>query len=797
MSKELPKAYEAKKYEDKIYQLWEESGFFNPDNLETKGKPYVISMPPPNVTGVLHLGHALENALMDVQIRYQRMKGKKALLLPGTDHAAVATQARVEDDLKKKGIENPREEYGREKLLKIIRDYAEESKSTILTQIKKMGTSCDWSRLAYTFDDQRSLAVNTLFKQMHDDGLIYRGYRVVNWSVLGQSTCSEDELEYKEKETTLYTFKYAADFPIPIATTRPETKLGDTAIAVHPQDKRYKKYIGKKFEVDIGAAKPLSITIISDKNIDPKYGTGALGVTPAHSAVDYEMYQQNKVIGIIQVIDIDGKMTEEAGKDYLGLTTLEARKKFVTKLKKKKLLIKEEKIVHNVGTSDRFKDVVEALPMKQWFVDVNKKIPQHGKTLKELMREAVTTGHKGNKVTIQPERFNKIFLHWIDNLHDWCISRQIWWGHRIPVWYKDEEIFVHEEAPKGKGWKQDEDTLDTWFSSGSWTFSTLGWPEKTKDLKEFHPTTWMQMGYEIIFLWLARMILLSTYALDEIPFKDVYIHGMLRNKQGKKFSKSDRTGVDPLKIIKEYGTDALRFSLLKGVAPGNDSRFYDAKLKDARNFVNKLWNVSRYVLSCDLARIDHNQINTLAEKWIVSRMNNLIKEVTHDLDKCRFSLASEKIYEFLWHEFADWYLEINKKEANPGVLRYCLENILKLLHPYAPFATEVLWKELNPDSLLMIEAWPEVDEKLINLKAEKEFVKFQKAEQEKRIKPEDKKKLKEKAEKQKTELEKYIKGLEKRLNNKSFVDNAPTEVVAMEKERLQEAKKELNKLINT
>lgn len=720
---QLSKAYNAKQVEDGIYKIWEKSGLFNPDNLDGAKEPFVVSMPPPNVTGILHLGHAYENALMDVEIRYQRMKGKKALIVPGTDHAAVATQARVEDDLKKQGIKNPRQKLGREKLLKKIREYAEDSKSTILGQIKKMGTSCDWSRLAYTFDEDRSKAVYEIFKMMYEDGLIYRGYRVINWSVKGQSTASDDEVIYIDQKTKIYTFKYSKDFPIPIATTRPETKLGDTAVAVHPDDKRYKKYVGQKFTVDVNAQKPLVITIIADENVDPKYGTGAVGVTPAHSQIDFEMYQKNKNIGLIQVIGQDGKMTKEAGRDYQGLTAEKAREKFITWLKDNKLLVKEEKNTHSVGTSDRFGDIVEALPMDQWFINVNKKIKKYNKSLKDLMREAVTTGHNNDenkKIKITPNRFLKTYLQWIDNLRDWNISRQIWWGHRVPIWYKGKEIKVSEKKPTGSGWTQDEDTLDTWFSSGAWTFSTLSWPNKTKDFKNFHPTSWMQMGYEILFFWMARMILMSTYALDDIPFKEVYIHGMLRDKNGKKFSKSAGNGYDPLEMIEKYGTDALRLSLIKGVSAGNDSRFYEEKVEGSRNFVNKLWNISRFILqSAEKAELIKKTpgAKTLADEWILRRLEETKAVVTQSLDNYAFSYAAEKLHEFTWSDFADWYLEVCKVESmsraksrdqksKDNILIYVLQNVLKLWHPFCPFVTEEIWKNFKSDKLLMVEEWP-------------------------------------------------------------------------------------------
>lgn len=874
---ELPKAYDAKGVEDGIYQKWEESGFFNPDNLTEARDPFVISMPPPNVTGILHLGHAFENSLMDAEIRYQRMKGRKAMIVPGTDHAAIATQARVEDNLKKEGIVNPRQELGREELLKRIREYAENSKSVILSQIRKMGTSCDWSRLAYTFDEKRSEAVNELFKMMYGDGLIYRGYRVINWSVRGQSTCSEDELVYIDQPVKIYTFKYGSDFPIAIATTRPETKLGDTAVAVNPDDERYKQFIGQKFTVDVGAKKPLTITIIADEGVDINYGTGAVGVTPAHSAIDFEMYQKNKEIGIIPVIDKDGKMTEEAGPDYQGLDVLAAREKFITWLRSKGLLIKEEDSTHNVGTSDRFGDVVEALPMEQWFVDVNKKIKNKGRSLKELLREAVTMGHNGDAsrvVNITPERFKNIYLHRIDNLYDWCISRQIWWGHRIPIWYCDDckEVFYSDNNPghcnkcESKNIRQDEDTLDTWFSSGAWTFSTLGWPNETQDLLAYHPTTWMQMGYEIIFLWMVRMILLSTYALDDIPFKDVYIHGMLRAKDGKKFSKSLGNGLDPLEIIDKYGTDALRFSLLKGTTPGNDMRFYVEKVEGARNFVNKLWNISRFIIqSSENPKIVESQpeAKTLADKWILNKLNAVTMLATQELDKYNFSGAIEYLYDFTWSDFADWYLEISKVEGDKEeILLYVLTNILKLWHPFIPYVTEEIWQKMGRAKLLMVEKWPvaleqkdsiaEADMGIIkeiigsirNLRSEnkiapakhisvvaittskaqlltqqieiiKKLARLEKivilSESEKPANSVgvvaggvqlyleltglvDVEAEKKRIEKEITESEKYIKGLQIKLGNREFVDNAPEEIVKNEIQKLKDAEEKFKKL---
>jgi valyl-tRNA synthetase len=723
------KAYCANDYEDEIYAAWDKSGFFNPDNLT--GEPYSIMMPPPNVTGVLHLGHALENTIMDSMIRYQRLRGKKALLLPGTDHAAVATQARVEKNLVKEGIENPREHFGREGLLEKIREYAESSKATILKQVKKMGTSADWSRLAYTFDEDRSKAVNEVFVRMYNDGLIYRGYRVVNWSCKGQSTCSDDELVHVDRMAKMYTFKYSEDFPFTIATTRPETKLGDTAVAVHPSDERYQEYIGKTFDVDFCGNK-LSLKVIADDGVDPELGTGALGVTPAHSQVDFEMYEKQKAAGneidLIEVIGPDGKMTTRAGSAFEGLAVEDAREKVVEQLKANGLFVSEEEIEQSAGTSDRFGDVVEAVPMTQWFVGVNRAIPEKGKTLKELMKEAVDVGHNGDpeqKVNISPARFEKNYYGWIDNLRDWCISRQIWWGHRIPVWYKGDEVFCGLEAPEGEGWVQDEDTLDTWFSSGLWTFSTLGWPEKTEDLKGFHPTSWMQMGYEILFFWLARMVLMSTYTLDEIPFKDVYIHGMLRDKDGQKFSKSLGNGIDPIEVVEKYGADALRFSLIAGVTPGNDARFYDEKVESGQHLVNKFWNISRYILT-SVEEVDHGvagtslQLQTLADKWILSRLHTLEKDVAAHMEKYEFSQVAEKLREFTWSEFADWYLEVSKaqradeatKKSTEQILVYVLEHLLVYWHPIMPFMTEVIWKHVDEEKMLMVHGWPQVPDEL-------------------------------------------------------------------------------------
>jgi valyl-tRNA synthetase len=730
--KELPKAYEPGQYEDTIYKRWEDSGFFNPDVCVEAGvvpadaETYTIMMPPPNVTGILHLGHALENTLMDVVIRHQRMLGKRALLVPGTDHAAVATQAKVESMLVADGMTHPREELGREGLLEKIRTFSEQSKATILSQVRKMGTSADWSRLAYTFDESRSKAVNDVFKRMYDDGLIYRGYRVVNWSVKGQSTASEAEIEYIERKGMLYTFKYSDDFPFTIATTRPETKVGDTAVAVHPEDDRYKEYIGQTFDVTFCGV-DLKIKVIADEHVDPTFGTGALGVTPAHSSVDFDMYERHNATGdtvkLIQVIGTDGNMTDAAGA-YAGLGTLEARAQIVDQLKADGLMVSEEEIDQNVGTSDRFKDVIESLPMTQWFVAVNKEIPGRGTSLRQLVEDAVATGHNGDpnqQINLMPEGQVKRHTDRIENLHDWCISRQIWWGHRIPVWYKGEEVHVGTESP-GDGWTQDEDTLDTWFSSGMWSFSALGWPNLPDDVQAFHPTQFMQMGHEILFLWFQRMVMMSTYALDEIPFKDVYIHGLVQNEEGKKFSKSDGNTADPIDVIATYGTDALRYSLIAGISAGNDQRFYNEKIESSRNLVNKLWNMSRFMLmSIENPQIDITApaAQTLADQFILTKLDELIEEVTGHFQAFRYSLAATRLTEFTRDDLADWYLEIAKVEdrstsSGPGskssILNYILNTLLKLWHPYVPFVTEAIWQEVyGADAMLMVADWPTVE----------------------------------------------------------------------------------------
>ncbi len=727
----LPSAYEAKQYEDGIYKAWEEAGAFKADATSEK-PPFTISMPPPNATGVLHLGHSIMLALEDIMIRHRRMKGCEALWLPGTDHAAIATESVVIKTLKEKeGIENPRS-LGREKLIRRIAEYVEKSQGTIRSQIRKMGASCDWSRERYTMDPSLHRCVNEVFKKMYEDGLIYRAERVVNWDVALQTTISDDEVEYKEQDSVLYTFEYlnaeqAGGKPVYVATSRPETKLGDTALAVHPDDKRYQHLIGKDFDVKWPGGQTVNVTVIADHTVDMEFGTGVVGLTPFHSKTDYELWQRHKETikaEPIKVIDEDGRISGPV-KGYTGMTVEECREKLVEGLKKEGRLKSEESYLQQLSISYRSKQPIEPLPKLQWFIDVNKKaVNWNGKTLtlKEVMQEVVSS----KTIRIIPERFEKTYFHWIDNLQDWCISRQIWWGHRIPVWYKKDETYVGPEAPDGDGWKQDEDTLDTWFSSGLWTWSTLIDPaitedntlslddllQKSADFRKFHPTQMMETGYDILFFWIARMILMTTYATGQIPFENVYLHGLIRTREGKKMSKSDpATCIDPLDMIGKYGADALRMSMVIGNTPGNDMRLYEEKIKGYRNFTNKLWNASRFVLGV----LEENKITeapavdtqnlTDADEWILEKLNTVIKTADEALTDYRISEAGQALYDFLWNDFCDWYLELSKGEKqNPAVLYHVLKNTLILLHPFIPFVTEAIWSHLPGTEGMLIHA---------------------------------------------------------------------------------------------
>ncbi len=758
----LTRPYGPAATEGRIYKVWEKSGYFNPDNLplrlNAQGKPiamepFSVVLPPPNVTGTLHMGHADMLVIEDIMVRFERMRGKKTLWLPGTDHAAIATQSKVEKILEKEGVR--RQDLGREEFLKRVEKFAQESRDTIVSQVRKMGASVDWSREAFTLDENRSLAVRTAFKRMHDEGLIYRGNRIVNWDPKGQTTVSDDEVEYKEVKGKLYTFRYSHDFPVPIATTRPETKIGDTGVAVHPEGK-WKEHIGKEFLIKDFAGYELLIKIVADESVDENFGTGAVGLTPAHSQTDWIIAEKNKLL-IKQVINEYAKISTGI---LEGKKTLEAREAIVEWLKENNLLEKEEEVTQNISVAERSGGIIEPLPKLQWFIAVNKEFAgKDGRktTLKKLMREAV----ESSAIKIIPDRFEKIYYHWIDNLRDWCISRQIWYGHRIPVWYheskcvpkpgrekdieKCEDIIVANEKPICKfcdaEYVQDPDTLDTWFSSGLWTFSTLGWPTFAKtatagkpgienDFANYHPTTALETGYDILFFWVARMVLMSEYFLGEVPFRTVYLHGLVRDSKGRKMSKSLGNIVDPVDMIAKYGADATRMSLVIGAPPGSDVNLSEDKIRGYKNFANKIWNASRFVLQSlpteqagldgfDIEKIPEFTELTENDKKILEELDAVIADVTKDLEEYRFYLAGEKLYHYFWHEFADKIIEQAKprlREDSPEqdrlstqyILFKILSNMLKSLHPFMPFITEEIWSILPgaDKSLLLITSWP-------------------------------------------------------------------------------------------
>ncbi len=708
----MNKIYNPSEWEDDIYKKWEKSGYFNPDslNLPENAPNYTMVLPPPNITAKLHIGHASMLAIEDLFIRFHRMNGYRTLWIPGTDHAAIATQNVVEKKLLSEE-KKTRHDLGREKFLEKVWEFLNETQNTILNQTKKMGSSLDWSRQAFTLDKKRQEAVKKMFSDMYNEGVIYRGERVINWCPRCQSTLADDEVEYKEQQAKLYTFKYNKDFPISISTTRPETKLGDTAIAVNPKDDRYKKYIGKTINTEFCSQK-LNIKIIGDINVDMNFGTGALGVTPAHSIIDSQIAQKNN-LPTIKVINEQGLIKENFGK-FSGQNVLQARAMIVEELKKENLIEKEEEINNNLSTCYRCDTPIEPLPSKQWFISVDKKLDRlNGKSLKEKALEVA----QKKQIEFIPDRFTKRYVNWTSNLHDWCISRQIWFGHQIPVWYKNDNIHVGDK-PQEEGWIQDPDTLDTWFSSGMWTFSTLGWPEnfitnkKMNELEKYHPTQMLETGYEIITLWVSRMVIMSLFALNEIPFEKVYLHGTVLDKNGKKMSKTKGNGIDPLDVIKEFGTDALRLSLLIGNTPGNDMRYSEEKVASSRNFINKLWNISRFIITNtdDLSDNYNKNELSLSDKFVLNRLNNLILESRKNLQEYQFALAGDKLKDFTWNDLADWYIEskkFEKNENNNKILIFILKNILKLWHPFIPFITEVIWQELGEKETIMITPWPQ------------------------------------------------------------------------------------------
>jgi len=729
MNEKFLNPYNPQETEPRIYKSWENSGFFNPDNLPERkdvakehSGSFTIMMPPPNVTGILHTGHALATTIEDIMVRFERMRGKRALYLPGTDHAAIATQSKVEKEIQKKEGKN-RYDLGRDELLKRIGEYAKQSHDTIVSQAKTLGASCDWSREAFTLDEKRNFAVRTVFKKMYDEGLIYRGHRIVNWDPKGQTTISDDEIVYVEEKTKFYYFKYG---PFVIGTSRPETKFGDKYVVMHPKDKRYKNFEhGQKIDLE-WINGPITATVIKDESIDMEFGTGVMTITPWHSLADFEIAQRHG-LDKEQIIDKYGKLLPVAG-EFAGMKISDAREKIVEKLRTKGLVEKEEDYTHNKATAERTGGIIEPQIMEQWFVAVNKpfKIP-HSEingiksgsttTLKEIMKKTVESG----QIKIVPDFFGKTYFHWIEKLNDWCISRQIWYGHRVPVWYKEKEIYCGIEAPKGEEWKQDEDTLDTWFSSALWTFSTLGWPEKTKDMELYHPTNILETGHDILFFWVARMILMTGYVLGTVPFSHVYLHGMVRDAKGQKVSKSLGNGIDPMDIAKKFGIDALRMALIVGTAPGTDVKIAEDKIKGYKNFANKLWNITRFVFSnTDGVEYDENFKNyTEADTKIRNERHALLEDITKDMTEFRLYLASEKIYHYVWHTFADKILEESKeilasgnveaKTSRKQLLLHTLKKLLISLHPFMPFITEEIW-DLSPwnkkKTLLLIETWP-------------------------------------------------------------------------------------------
>lgn len=730
---ELEGKFEPQTFEEEIYKNWNEKGYFKPSDDKTK-KPYTIVIPPPNITGKLHMGHALDETLQDILIRYKRMQGFNTLWVPGTDHASIATEAKIVEKLKAEGI--TKEDLGRDGFLKRAWEWKEEYGGTILNQLKKLGCSCDWSRERFTMDEGLSNAVKDVFVDLYNKGLIYKGKRMINWCPYCNTSISDAEVEYEEEPTHLWHVKYPVKgeegkFVI-VATTRPETMLGDTGVAVHPDDERYKDLVGKTVILPIMNKE---IPIIADEFVEKEFGTGAVKLTPAHDSNDYQAALKHN-LEIIPVFDEEFKMNNLVP-EYKGMDMYEAREKIVERLQKEGYLVKIEDYTHNVGKCYRCHHTIEPHISEQWFVKME--------PLAKPAIEAVRTG----KVEFVPERFDKIYYNWMENIQDWCISRQLWWGHRIPAYYcqKCGEVIVSKEEPHkctkcgSTNLKQDEDTLDTWFSSALWPFSTLGWPEQTEDYKYFYPTSTLVTGYDIIFFWVARMIFSALEHTGQVPFNKVFIHGIVRDSLGRKMSKSLGNGIDPLEIIAKYGTDALRFSLVLGISPGNDIRYMPEKLESASNFANKLWNASKFVLSNmpkDGSKLAEDRLPEnlcYEDKWILSKLNKLVKEVTNNLENFELGIATQKVYDFIWNEFCDWYIEMVKsrlydencttKFAAQYTLNKVLKDSLKLLHPVMPFVTEKIYMQLyHNDESIMISKWPEYTESLSFEKEEEQVEKL-------------------------------------------------------------------------
>ena len=717
MSKELAKTYDPKGIEDRIYQNWLDKKYFHAE-VDRSKKPFTIVMPPPNVTGQLHMGHALDNTMQDILIRYKRMQGYNALWQPGTDHAAIATEVKVIQKLKEQGID--KNDIGREEFLKHAWEWKEEYGGRIVNQLKKLGSSADWDRERFTMDEGCSKAVEEVFVKLYNKGYIYKGSRIINWCPVCKTSISDAEVEHVDQDG----FFWHINYPIvgeegrfvEIATTRPETLLGDTAVAVNPEDERYQDLIGKMLKLPLTDRE---IPVIADSYVDKEFGTGCVKITPAHDPNDFEVGKRHN-LPEINIMNDDATINELGGK-YAGMDRYEARKAMVADLDALGLLVKVVPHTHSVGTHDRCKTTVEPMIKPQWFVK-----------MQEMAKPAIEALKK-NELNFVPDRFDKIYLHWLENIRDWCISRQLWWGHRIPAYYCDEcgEVVVAKEMPKVcpkcgcTHFKQDEDTLDTWFSSALWPFSTLGWPDKTEDFDYFYPTDVLVTGYDIIFFWVIRMVFSAIEQTGKVPFHHVLIHGLVRDSQGRKMSKSLGNGIDPLEIIDQYGADALRLTLITGNAPGNDMRFYMERVEASRNFANKVWNASRFIMmNLEKAEVPgempKNQL-TAADKWILSKVNTLAKEVTENMDKYELGIAVQKVYDFIWEEFCDWYIEMVKprlyndgdttKSAALWTLKTVLVNALKLLHPYMPFITEEIFCTLqSEEESIMISRWPEFTE---------------------------------------------------------------------------------------
>lgn len=724
---DMEKTYQPQSFEQKIYDYWMKNKFFEA-HVNKKKEPFTIMMPPPNVTGQLHMGHALDNTIQDIIIRFKRMDGYEALWLPGTDHASIATELKIVDQMKAEGL--TKNDVGRDGFLERAWAWTHKYGGRIVEQQKRLGTSCDWSKQAFTMDENLSAAVQEVFIRLYEKGLIYRGDRIINWCPGCHTALSDAEVEYTEKDSFLWHIRYSvkdSDKYVVIATTRPETLLGDTAVAVNPKDERYKDILGKTLILPIVGRE---IPLIADDYCEIGFGTGAVKITPAHDPNDFEVGLRHN-LDVIRVMDDSGIMNENAGK-YQGLTRDECRQQIVEDLKEQGFLVKIEPYKHNVGECYRCKNVVEPMVSKQWFV-----------SMKPLAKPAIKAV-KSKRIEFIPTRFEKIYFNWMENVKDWCISRQLWWGHRIPAYYCEEcgEMVVAKEMPAVcpkcgcTHFKQDEDVLDTWFSSALWPFSTLGFPRNTEELKYFYPTNLLVTAYDIIFFWVARMIFSGIENMHEVPFTEVLIHGIVRDSEGRKMSKSLNNGVDPLLIIDKYGADALRFSLATGVAPGGDTRFIEEKVESARNFINKIWNASRFVLmnseGKDFKKLEDIRL-TYADKWILSRLNNVVKEVTINLNKYEIGLATGKLYDFVWSDFCDWYIEATKpmlygdneraKLNALTVLNFVLDEILKLMHPFIPFVTEEIYqyKQTGKCHALMMQEWPKYNKKFNYYKEAKAF----------------------------------------------------------------------------